>query len=82
MQSKQLMLLKFMVKGGLRVKSLFEAIDEKNPTLFHWHYLIESGFPFLKIQLIKDNPWDADLNGLQELIASLGYDIKLLEDLT
>ena len=78
----ELTLLKIMVKGGLRVKSLFEAIDEKNPTLFHWRYLIDSGFPFLKIQLIKDNPWDADLNGWQELIASLGYDMTLLEDLT
>jgi len=80
-KSYELTLVKFMADGGLSVKSLFEAIDEKNPTLFHWRHLIESGFPFIKLELIKANPWNADLKGWQELIVALGYDIDLLNDL-
>jgi lipopolysaccharide biosynthesis protein len=80
--SYELTLMKSMVDGGLTAKSLFAARDEKNPTMFHWRYLIDSGFPFMKLELVRSNPWNADLEGWQELIASRGYDIRLLKDLT
>nr|WP_246732843.1 rhamnan synthesis F family protein [Methylobacterium sp. BTF04] len=41
----------------------------RNPTLENWRELLESGFPFLKVQLLRDRLTQSDTSGWQTLIA-------------
>jgi hypothetical protein len=62
--------------GGLAVDALFrqEATDLRNPTLTRWRALIDAGFPFVKVALLRENPFDADLIGWESVLERHGYD--------
>jgi lipopolysaccharide biosynthesis protein len=67
---------------GLNAGSLVEFAGEdepKNPTLNYWRQTIEQGCPFLKVQLLRDNPLDTNIDGWEETVLSLGYDARLIE---
>jgi hypothetical protein len=53
---------------------------EANPTLTGWRELIDEGFPFLKVQLMRDNPRGADLSDWESFVAARGYDPALIRD--
>jgi hypothetical protein len=55
---------------------LFDAFTlADNPTHFCWDELIEAGFPFLKRELLRDNPLRRDLSRLPALLKRLGRDL-------
>jgi lipopolysaccharide biosynthesis protein/GT2 family glycosyltransferase len=64
---------------GLRCESMFRAIDSENPTTHHWRYLLRSGFPFLKMTVIRDTIPGVDASGWREILAAEGFDVSLAE---
>jgi lipopolysaccharide biosynthesis protein len=70
-----------MERAGLRTSILFPITTETcNPTLKYWRQLIEHGFPFIKVQLLRDNPTRVGISGWEQLLASHGYDIQLIRN--
>ena len=74
-------LLPIMEQAGLTCASLFPppAGVTNNPTLQGWRALIEAGFPYVKIELLRRNPFGADLTGWRALLAAEGYDPVMAE---
>ena len=55
---------------GFRGKALFElATSVHNPTHESWHRLLEMGFPFIKKELIRENPLGVNLDALPGFLA-------------
>jgi lipopolysaccharide biosynthesis protein len=80
-QNYELKFLLRMERAGLRALALYPAIErESNPTLMFWRELIMSGFPFLKVQLLRDNPLQVDLTGWDSLVRERGFDPDLVRD--
>jgi lipopolysaccharide biosynthesis protein len=79
----ELQLLKKMSRGGLRCLALFAGTGGHvlNPTLGAWRELIHAGFPYIKVQLLRDNPHKADLEDWQTLLTAHGYNTDLVFDL-
>lgn len=77
----ELQLVSQFKKFGLTAEALFPtaAGEPGNPTLSNWRALIQSGFPFIKVQLLRDNPFGVDLDGWQEMVAAKGFDPALIE---
>jgi lipopolysaccharide biosynthesis protein len=67
-----------MEKGGLRTSALFPPSDPLNPTLTRWRELINAGFPFIKIQLLRDNPYKVDLSGWDSIVEKRGFDPNII----
>ena len=63
--------------AGLRCAPLFASSSGRNPTLTSWRELIDEGFPYLKIALVRDNPFHVDLSGWQATLTDHGYDSGL-----
>ena len=78
----ELRLLFTMLLHGLKVDILFpsERSISLNPTLFHWRELLDAGFPFVKIQLLRDNPKNADIAGWETTLRNHGYDPALVRE--
>jgi lipopolysaccharide biosynthesis protein len=51
----------------------------KNPTCYHPLRLLRRGMPFVKVELLRDNPGRLNLAPLRQAIASTGYDPSLIE---
>jgi hypothetical protein len=65
---------------GLRGKALYPATAAGNPTLLRWRELLDQGFPFIKTQLLRDNPRMADLTEWREIASKHGFDVRLIEN--
>lgn len=65
-----------LMAGGLDVAILFPVSSDTpvNPTLFHWRSLLDAGFPFVKVDLLRSNPARANLEGWEEVLANRGFD--------
>jgi hypothetical protein len=76
----ELTLAKRMKDGGLSVTALFPADRVRlfNPTIRHWRTLLDTGFPFVKVQLIRDNPYGADISDWPGVVAAHGFDPQLI----
>lgn len=76
----ELSLLFTMRLAGLGVDVLFPADPRPvfNPTLATWRELVDAGFPFVKVQLLRDNPAEADLAGWPEVLGRHSYDPSLV----
>jgi lipopolysaccharide biosynthesis protein len=70
-------IFKALTKAGLRCLALFPSSDTRNPTLTRWRSLIDSGFPYLKVALIRRNPFKVDLSGWEDALEQHGYDADL-----
>lgn len=64
------------LRAGLRVRSLFSYASIvpdggiANPTLGAWRALLDAGFPFLKRELLRDNPTQvADVDGWRAMVS-------------
>lgn len=71
---------KHLEDGGLTIRPLFRLEDRPpddavNTALF-WKELILIGFPFLKVQLLRDNIRNVDLSGWTKIVSERGYDIE------
>jgi len=62
--------------AGLICEALFPSVDKVNPTVFHWKRLIRAGFPFVKVQTLRDSFGSDDW---RSLMAAEGYDVGLAE---
>lgn len=57
--------------AGLKVDILFPAVDEpepKNPTLHGWRDLLDRGFPFVKVQALRDRIDGVDVEDWREAL--------------
>jgi lipopolysaccharide biosynthesis protein len=75
----ELGLVKGLERAGLRCVALFPSSDSRNPTLTRWRSLIGEGFPYVKVGLLRDNPFNADLSGWQDVVREHGYDPEIAE---
>lgn len=74
-ENYELKFLSAMERAGLRAVALYPASQKgPNPTLKYWRELIADGFPFLKVQLLRDNPLRVDLTGWDVLVREHGFD--------
>lgn len=51
-----------------------------NPTMHPWRRLLDHGCPFVKVQLLRDDPVRSDLKGWTEELTARGYPVKLVLD--
>ena len=77
----ELTLLARMEAAGLRATVLFQPAEpsDGNPTLTRWHDLLDFGFPYLKVELLRDNPFATPLDGWREAAALAGFDLAALD---
>lgn len=63
-------------RAGVSVGALFPATEAPatNPTLGGWRALLAEGFPFVKLQLLRDAPEGVDIAGWEAALAARGYD--------
>lgn len=62
--------------AGLSVDVLYPmAPGQKNHLHESWRTLLGAGFPFVKVELLRDNPFHADLAGWRPLLDGQGFDI-------
>lgn len=65
-----------MEAGGLSVEVLFPLPPEPRNHLHEsWRGLLEAGFPFVKVELLRDNPYRVDLSGWHALMEGQGFDL-------
>ena len=77
----ELKLMALMQSAGLRTATLFPITKEDcNPTLKYWRELVQSGFPFIKVQLLRDNPAGADLSEWEAVVKAQGFDPQLIHN--
>jgi hypothetical protein len=67
-------------RARLSVSSLIPAHPEHgaNPTIDGWSSLLMKGLPFIKIQLLRDNPRSVDLSNWEEIAKSYGFNMSRL----
>jgi Rhamnan synthesis protein F/Tetratricopeptide repeat len=83
-----------MKSAGLNCEALFQGIDGRNPTIFHWKQLLEAGFPFLKVNVdhqlersVQDlleaghDPLPYDVADWRQALAAQGYDVSLTKQM-
>lgn len=75
----ELEMARVMGQAGFAIDVLYHPADEDNPTLTAWRELIDMGFPYVKAQLLRENPCHADLTGWRELLITQGYDPALID---
>lgn len=54
-------------------------IARLNPTHHLWRQLIDAGFPFIKIELLRDNPAGARIDGWQKILREGNAEVKIIE---
>lgn len=73
-------LLKLFKAAGLSAEALFPGMAAQDPsTLKGWKALIERGFPFVKVQLLRDNPFGDDVQDWRGFLQAHGYDPALCD---
>ena len=75
---------RLLANGGLRPGVLVALEDVSsvvcNPTLNPWRKTLLVGkSPFVKVQLLRDNPLSSDIDNWQKLVAQFGYDPAVIE---
>ncbi|WP_029002918.1 rhamnan synthesis F family protein [Azorhizobium doebereinerae] len=50
-----------------------------NPTLAAWHDLLRSGLPFVKVQLLRDNPMNANIGKWRADLTAAGFRVEEVE---
>ncbi|MGU3493282.1 rhamnan synthesis F family protein [Xanthobacteraceae bacterium A53D] len=67
----------------LQVEVMFPlGIDDPraaNPTLAAWEQLLRNGLPFVKVQLLRDNPMNANIRKWREEMRAAGFRMDELE---
>lgn len=73
----ELDMLQAALAAGLTAEALFPDDIQRampNRTLSDWRALIDEGFPYIKAQLLRENPFGSDISGWQDLMRQHGYD--------
>lgn len=74
--SHEIQMLDFFHSKGLRTLALFPSFVVANRSIHHWRELIDEGFPFIKMEVLrttKDTSWKVTLS-------EKGYDCKIAEE--
>lgn len=76
-------LARFATVSGFKAGAVFSLAElgvssKSNLTLVAWRLLIERGFPFIKAQLLRDNPFKVDISGWERVLTDAGYDTGLI----
>lgn len=63
--------------GGLKVEALFPVPGGEGDNHLHqgWRALLAGGFPFVKAELLRDNPYGADLSAWRDTLAAHGFEV-------
>jgi hypothetical protein len=51
----------------------------ENPTLHRWREILAAGAPYLKVQLLRENPHRQPIDDWPEVVRTHGYDPGLIE---
>ena len=62
---------------GFHGISLYGDSSASNPTHLDWEKLLKSNYPYLKKELIRDNPFGIDLSNLPKILSSYGQNWRL-----
>lgn len=71
---------------GLEIEVLFASTDivdhggRQNRTLFNWKELLSDGFPFVKVQVLRDTSLNIDSNDSRAILSQEGYDVSLVDN--
>jgi len=67
---------RYFRRAGLSVEALYPSPKafQGNRTLTDWRGLLDEGFPFIKAQLVRENPFSVEIGGWPERLAMDGYD--------
>jgi lipopolysaccharide biosynthesis protein len=70
----------YLERHGLRGKALVSARLgwTGNPMLSDWRRVLSCGGPYLKVQLLRDNPCDVAIEDWPGVVQALGYDPKVI----
>lgn len=52
------------------------AVSNLNPTHYFWDRLLDRGFPFVKMELLRDNPTRQSRNSLYRMLSMYKMDVK------
>lgn len=76
---------KQLADEGLRGEALIPAAPttsalapKPNPTLHRWREVLAAGSPFVKVQLLRENPHSQPIGDWPEVVTSYGYDPELI----
>jgi hypothetical protein len=70
-------LVQALERSDLKCVALFPSSPGRRPynqTLSRWRELLDDGFPYVKISLIRDNPLGVDIAGWEQELESRDYD--------
>jgi lipopolysaccharide biosynthesis protein len=67
------------LRGAACVPSPPEADANENPTLHRWREILAAGAPYLKVQLLRENPHHLPIGDWREVVRGRGYDPALIE---
>jgi hypothetical protein len=68
------------LRGDILVPNCDLAGEPGNPSHLRWRDLLEIGSPFLKVQLMRDNPLTVDLTGWRVAFAAAGGDPERVQE--
>jgi hypothetical protein len=62
-----------MVHAGIQTEALFALPSERNVTIYYWEELTRRGFPFVKVQIARDELPGVDRNAVRRFLQDAGY---------
>jgi glycosyltransferase involved in cell wall biosynthesis len=65
--------------AGLVCEPMFRVTDARDPTIVHWETLLRSGFPFVKVKVLRDPFAGVDISNWRQVLTDQGYDVSLAE---
>ena len=87
-RSYEVGLSNFLIQNGFKAKAYIPSTDlnsafhidaKKNPTCYHPLKLLKKGMPFIKVELLRENPVGARLGPVYKLLEKMDYDLSLIE---
>ncbi|WP_258043069.1 rhamnan synthesis F family protein [Sphingomonas sp. NBWT7] len=65
--------------AGFTADAVFKVDEARNPTLFAWRRLLDAGFPFVKLLLLRGRFPHISTKGLGKALRHAGFDRQLLD---
>lgn len=65
--------------AGMSCTVLYPSKNRSNRTVLDWRGLIEEGFPFVKVMVLRDEIPGVDRNNWRQLLGGQGYDVASAE---
>ncbi len=77
----ELQLLARFSEAGVRAEAMFLPGEPQdgNPTLTRWRELLDACFPYIKVQLLRDNPFDSSLTDWRAAARHSGFDLAMVD---